>query len=229
MLPLPSSAWWRLVRSIFCTRNVFCAGTGQAICPWSTLWPAGPGRCCHHWARAILVLRESFSLMAAAGALLVATGIVTICGGFQALLRPHARAGLIWGTLTGVVIASYTLVDGYAARTLLVSPFLIDYAGNAFRTVVLASRANGRWRSLRAEFHQCWKEALGISVLMPVGYILILFAMRVAPISHVAPAREISMMIGAWMGARLLREGEVKWRMLGSSLMAAGVAALAIS
>jgi uncharacterized membrane protein len=178
---------------------------------------------------AILVLRESFSLMAAGGALLVATGIVTICGGLKALLRPHARAGLIWGGLTGIVIASYTLVDGYAARTLLVSPFLIDYAGNAFRTVVLASRANGRWRSLRAEFNQCWKEALGISVLMPLGYILILFAMRVAPISHVAPAREMSMMIGAWMGARLLREGEVKRRVLGSSLIAAGVAALAIS
>jgi uncharacterized membrane protein len=64
---------------------------------------------------------------------------------------------------------------------------------------------------------------------MPLGYILILFAMRVAPISHVAPAREISMIIGAWMGARLLREGEVKRRVLGSSLIAAGVAALAIS
>jgi hypothetical protein len=33
---------------------------------------------------------------------------------------------------------------------------------------------------------------------MPVGYILVLFAMTMAPVSHVAPIREMSMMVGAY-------------------------------
>jgi len=52
--------------------------------------------------------------------------------------------------------------------------------------------------------------------------------MRIAPVSHVAPAREMSMLIGAWMGARLLKEGNVARRVAGSCLIGAGVAALAI-
>ena len=59
-------------------------------------------------------------------------------------------------------------------------------------------------------------------------YILVLFAMRIAPVSHVAPAREISMMLGAWMGGRFLNEGDVGRRVVGSGLIATGVAALAL-
>ncbi len=126
------------------------------------------------------------------------------------------------------MIASYTLVDGYAVRALSISPFLVEYAGNLFRTLLLAVGMKGKSSILAAEYKQCWKEALGISLLMPIGYILVLFAMRIAPISHVAPAREMSMMIGAWMGARLLNEGNVARRVVGSCLIASGVAALAV-
>ncbi len=82
--------------------------------------------------------------------------------------------------------------------------------------------------AVAAEYRQYWKAALTISILMPLAYILVLYAMRIAPVSHVAPAREMSMMIGSWMGARLLKEGNVARRVAGSCLIALGVAALAI-
>jgi drug/metabolite transporter (DMT)-like permease len=72
------------------------------------------------------------------------------------------------------------------------------------------------------------KEALGIAVLTPAGYILVLFAMRIAPVSRVAPMREMSMMIGAYFGARFLGEGHAARRVLGSAMIAAGVAGLAL-
>jgi uncharacterized membrane protein len=177
---------------------------------------------------AIVFLREHPSMVAAAGALLVTAGIVTICGGIHALRRQEAHAGVFWGVLTGFVIASYTLVDGYAVRTLAASPFLVEYAGNLFRALVLSAGVRDERSSLAAEYRACWKEALGISVLTPIGYILVLFAMRIAPVSHVAPAREMSMMIGAWMGAKLLNEGNLLRRVAGSCIIATGVAALAI-
>ena len=53
-----------------------------------------------------------------------------------------------------------------------------------------------------------------------------LFAMRIAPISRVAPAREMSMIIGAYLGTRTLGEGHVARRLIASLLVATGVAAL---
>jgi len=110
------------------------------------------------------------------------------------------RAGHFWGAATGLMIAAYTLVDAYSVKVLLLSPILVEYAGNLFRGFVLSVGAWQGRASLSEEFHRCWKEALGVSILTPVGYVLVLFAMRIAPISHVAPAREMSMMIGVVSG-----------------------------
>ena len=189
---------------------------------------------------AIVLLGERPSLLAAAGALLVVSGVFLIAGGTRVVAqmfgrganagadRSHARAGIFWGVSTGLFIAAYTLTDGYAVKLLVISPILVDYVGNLFRALVLAPRA---WRdraSVGAEYRRYWKEALGVSILGPAGYILVLFAKTIAPVSHVAPARELSMMIGAWFGARLLGEGHGAERIFAAALIVAGVAALAL-
>jgi uncharacterized membrane protein len=170
---------------------------------------------------AIAFFGERPSLIAAAGALFVGIGILLVSG-------IRMGAGLIWGVLTGITIACYTLVDGYSVRVLLLSPIIVDYAGNFLRTIVLSGKAWQERGRLKEEYKNCWKEALTISVLTPVGYILVLYAMKIAPISHVAPAREMSMMIGAWFGAKVLDEGHFVRRMTGSAFIAAGVAGLTL-
>ena len=70
-----------------------------------------------------------------AGAILITVGILLASGGLAALRHAHNHEGLFWGVATGCMIACYTLVDGYSVKTLLISPFLVDYAGNLFRTV----------------------------------------------------------------------------------------------
>lgn len=177
---------------------------------------------------AILLLHERPSLLAAGGAILITCGIMLSSGGFAALREKANRAGLFWGVATGILIACYTLVDGYSVKALLLSPILIDYAGNLFRTVVLSAGVLRRQAALRAEYSEYWRPALGIGVLTPLGYILVLFAMKLAPVSHVAPMREMSMMIGMYFGARFLSEGNVLRRVMGSLLIAAGVGALAL-
>ncbi len=185
---------------------------------------------------AIAVLGERPTGIATAGAFLVVAGVWILAGGrsLWRALRPPAGtrgtvvAGVKWGLLTGLLIAAYTLNDGYAVKVLLIPPLLVDYAGNLFRSLVLAPRA---WRDragVAAEYPRHWKAALGVSVLGPTGYILVLYAMTLAPVSHVAPARELSMMIGAWFGARLLGEGAALRRVLAAGLIVAGVVALAL-
>ena len=48
-----------------------------------------------------------------------------------------------------------------------------------------------------------------------------------APLSQVAPAREVSMLFAAPLGGTLLREQDMVWRLLGAALIAGGVMALA--
>lgn len=177
---------------------------------------------------AILVLGERPGWLAALGALLVVAGVFWLAGGPQ-LLRPGTdKRGLLWGVLTGTFIAAYTVWDGYSVKVLLLSPFLVDYVGNLLRFMLLLPRALADRAALWPEWLRYWKPALGVSVLGPLGYTLVLFAMQQAPVSHVAPARELSMMVGAWYGAKLLDEGELSRRLLAAAIIVAGVLCLAL-
>lgn len=53
--------------------------------------------------------------------------------------------------------------------------------------------------------------------------------MRLAPISRVAPVREISMIFGAFAGIKVLKEGYGVRRLMGATLIAGGVAALTMT
>ena len=65
------------------------------------------------------------------------------------------------------------------------------------------------------------------ALLGPLAYILVLYAVTMAPLSHVAPAREVSMLFAALIGGRLLGEGDRALRLVGAAFIAAGVIALA--
>lgn len=170
------------------------------------------------------------------GALLVCAGVFVVAGGlslWRAPRRPAERqrlwAGLRWGALTGVFIAAYTVVDGYAVKVLLVAPVLLDYVGNVLRLPFLAPAALRDRAALAAACRTQWRQALVVAVLGPLGYVLVLYAVTLAPVSHVAPAREVSMLFAAVLGGRLLGEGQGLQRLAGAACIAAGVAVLALA
>jgi drug/metabolite transporter (DMT)-like permease len=175
---------------------------------------------------AVILLGEAATPQSVLGLVFIVSGILLVAG----LVGHHERApgvGVFYGLLTGVFIAAYTLNDGWAVKVLMISPFVIDLTGNLFRTLVLAPRA---WRDraqVAIEARVYRRPVIIVSVLGPLGYILVLFAMRLAPVSHVAPARELSTLVGAWFGSRLLRESSGPWRIAGAALIVAGVISLA--
>lgn len=170
------------------------------------------------------------------GVLVVVAGIVLIAGGpalwrqaHDPARRARVHAGLRWGALTGALIAGYTVIDGYAVKVLLIGPVLVDYVGNALRVPLLA---HAGLRDVPAFAQACraqWRHALVVAVLGPLAYVLVLYAVTLAPVSHVAPAREVSMLFAALLGGQLLGEGERGPRLAGAALIAAGVAALALA
>ncbi|GAA3989002.1 EamA family transporter [Comamonas faecalis] len=187
---------------------------------------------------AVLLLGERLTPWGVAGIAAVVGGVFLIAGG-PALLRtaqsgahPQARRrvrkGLIYGVLTGVFIASYTVVDGYAVKVALLSPILVDYMGNLVRIVLLAPAVLRDLPTARRLWHQQWRYALMVAIFSPIAYVLVLFAMQHAPLSLVAPAREVSMLFAALLGGHLLGEGDRAARVGGALLIAAGVVALAL-
>ena len=189
---------------------------------------------------AIVLLGERVSGLGTAGVLAVTGGVFLIAGGpvlirqlrggtvDDAAQRRRVGRGLAYGAATGVFIAGYTVIDGYAVKFLAISPILIDYFGNLSRIPFsLPAALRDRAATLTAWRAQ-WKQALIVAILSPLGYVLVLFAVRQAPLSHVAPAREVSMLFAAMIGGRLLGEGDRLMRFLGAACIACGVMALAL-
>jgi drug/metabolite transporter (DMT)-like permease len=175
---------------------------------------------------AIVFLGEQISALGLLGILGVVGGVFLIAGGpglWKAAQDPQqqarVRTGIFYGCTTGLFIASYTVVDGYAVKVALMSPILVDYFGN----LVLRDRP-----AVWALWLQQRRYALIVGIFSPVSYVLVLYALQVAPLSHVAPAREVSMLFAALLGGHLLGEKDRGPRIAGAALIAAGVMALGL-
>jgi drug/metabolite transporter (DMT)-like permease len=177
---------------------------------------------------AALLLGEAVTWVSLLGVVLVVSGILLVSGMFDEHHRAP-RAGILYGLATGIFIASYTVNDGWAVKVLLISPFIVDWGCNLFRTVFLAPMVwIDRTRMLQ-ECREYMRPVAIVGVLGPLGYILVLYAMQLAPIGHVAPARELSTLIGTWFGARLLQERAGPARLAGAVCIVAGVISLALA
>lgn len=180
---------------------------------------------------AIVILGERPSALGLAGIALIIVGIFLIAASsLTSLIATGSRhRGFTYGVLTGLCIASYTVNDAYAVKFLLVSPILLDYFGNLARLVFLTPSVATARETVSEQWRRNARLGIAVGALVPLSYILALFAMRLAPVSYVAPAREMSMLIGAFFGAKLLNEGSLRQRMTGTLLMIAGIAGLALS
>ena len=178
---------------------------------------------------AICWFDEAISLLGIFGIASVIGGVFLIAGGPSLTRECFRSAGLRYGLLTGVLIAIYTVVDGYAVKVLLLSPFLMHYVENVVRGVLLMPVVLRDRPAASALWRQQWKYALIVGTLTPVSYVLVLYALQTAPLSLVAPAREVSMLFAALIGGHLLGEGDRRLRVLGALLIACGVVMLGLA
>lgn len=178
---------------------------------------------------AIDLLGESPTPLARLGGFLVATGVFVITGDPRKLTAGGARNGLIYAILTGVFIAAYTLWDKYAVSALIIPPLLLDYSANLGQTALLAPLALKNWEAVRQKWSNHRLESLGVAVMSSLAFIIVLTVLITAPVSYVAPMREISILIGTVMGARLFSEHGAVRRLIGGCIMVVGVFALAVN
>lgn len=176
---------------------------------------------------AVVLFGERPGVLGGVGALLVVTGVLVLGWGSDST-DPAARwAGIGYGLLTGVAIAAYTLWDAHAMNSTRVPPVVYFGLAALLQSVLLAPGAvrdlpavAGLWRRHR-------REVVLVGVLSPVAYLLVLFALQTAPVSLVAPARELSIVLGGLGAWLMLGEAAPVRRLIGSAIVLAGIGAIA--
>jgi len=177
---------------------------------------------------AIFILGERPSWVALCGALLIIGGAVILTTNLSQLRQTGARDAMLYALVTGLFIAAYTLWDKQAVSHFAVAPLVLDWGANVGRALLLTPLAVKYSDEAVAEWRAHKYEAISCAVLIPLAYILVLTAMQFTPVSYVAPAREISILIGTLMGTRLLGEGDAPRRLAGAGAMVMGVVGLAV-
>jgi drug/metabolite transporter (DMT)-like permease len=177
---------------------------------------------------AIIFLGERPSPIALMGVLLIIGGVLILTGNLARLRQGETRAAAGYALITGLFIAAYTLWDKQAVSLFAIAPIVLDWGANVGRSLLLTPYALKYSDDAVHEWREHKFEAIAIAILIPLSYILVLTAMQFTPVSYVAPAREISILIGTAMGARLLAEADAPRRLGAAGAMVLGMVALAI-
>jgi uncharacterized membrane protein len=177
---------------------------------------------------AILLLQERPSAVAVVGALLICSGAVLLTGNLRRLRDRGSLPAVGFALLTGGMIASYTVVDKIAVAAYLVPPILQDWAANLGRVLLMTPMAINLKSELLPTWRRAKKAIIAVAVLCPLSYILVLTAMVFTPVSYIAPAREISILLATAMGTQLLAEGDAARRLIAAGTMVAGILCLAL-
>jgi drug/metabolite transporter (DMT)-like permease len=178
---------------------------------------------------AFVVLGETPTATGLFGLAGVVLGIFLIAsrGSASIISAASAGAGLRWGLATGAAIAAYTVIDALAVTRFGMHPVIVNIGSNMVQAVLLAPLVIRNPVGAEPRMQGMWRLAAAVGILSPLAYILVLTALKMgAPLSAVAPVREMSMMIGAFFGMTLLQEPVGARRLLGCVVMIAGVVLL---
>jgi drug/metabolite transporter (DMT)-like permease len=178
---------------------------------------------------AFALLGERPSARGLAGVALVVLGIFTsyataLCG--QSLSADQGRAVKLAVT-TGLMTAGYSLINKLGV-TLVPVPL---YAVLVFVVDTALLYAVLWWRGQAAALVRPdarWLPMIGVGVLMMAAYLAVLTAMSLAPVTYVVAAREVSIVVGALLGAIVLRERHSTVRVVGAVVIFGGLALMAL-
>jgi len=156
-------------------------------------------------------------------------GIALVLGGI-AFIRNNRAASSEWTVVlyalgVGMSIAAYTIVDKWTLR--YVTPVILNEASNIGNMIALSIFAF-RKDVLRIEWSRNKRFVLLAGVLAPTGYLLFLFALNLAPVTLLAPMREIGTVFGALFGIFFLKESQGMRRLLASVIISVGVLVLGL-
>ncbi|GAA2911868.1 drug/metabolite transporter (DMT)-like permease [Microbacterium keratanolyticum] len=180
---------------------------------------------------AIVLLGERPTPLALVGVAAIIVGVVAIGfvdRGASGSPRRGIDPALLFGLLTGVAIAVYTIWDAHAVRTWNLSPVAFMVGTTLVQIPFYSFAVRRQWGAVRELGRRQWRRILAFGILSPLSYILVLTAITMAPVALVAPLREVSVVLVSLFGAFVLKESRPGWRVAASVVVLAGVILLAV-
>jgi drug/metabolite transporter (DMT)-like permease len=158
-------------------------------------------------------------------------GVILVSGGLVGLgITAGGTRRLGWALATGLAITTYTLIDTAGVRageeSLRYVIALMATSGAGLTLVVTAVRGRA---AVAATWRRSWKTLIGAGLASLGAYALVLSAVRLAAVGHVAGLREASVVFGALGGWLILREPLGARRVAGAGVVAVGLAVLVVS
>jgi drug/metabolite transporter (DMT)-like permease len=170
---------------------------------------------------ATFVLGQRMSGLEAVGIGVVSAGLLALAFS-KGLPRRSDLPAVLAAVATGCLIATYTLIDGVAVRR---AGSVLGYA--AWEFLVILGAAAIRRRELAHSLRSDTAKGLGGGIVCMAAYTLVLWAQTKGALAEVATLRETSILIGAVIGAVVLKEGFGRTRMAASAGVVLGIVLIA--
>lgn len=163
-------------------------------------------------------------------------GVTCLCAGVLLIALPDLRPGA-WrrfgpgasaAVASGFCIAGYSAVDKLGVRYVypVLYVCLTFLAGSLAQGILLWRRGQGG--PFLAEARRSRWGLLVTGLLSLGSYLIILFVLQREPVSYVTPVRSLSVLLSVLLGARLLREGDTRRRLIGAAGIVVGIALIAV-
>ncbi|MDY7088919.1 MAG: hypothetical protein SYR96_27920 [Actinomycetota bacterium] len=133
--------------------------------------------------------------------------------------RPESSGAVLWSALIAVTIAAYTTFDGWAVVEFGADPVLFYGAGALLQLILLTALLGRRLPVAAGQFRRRPGPIALLAALIPLSYLLGLFATLHAPVSLVAALRSSSLLWAGLMAVLVLRE-PFGARRLGATVLA---------
>ncbi len=171
---------------------------------------------------AVVFAGEYIDTIAMIGVFCLSVGVMTLTFERSQGIAIKPRA-IFFALLTGVSIASYTIVDGLGVRQ----------AGSVFGFAVWLTIGDGVLTFLIAlvwKKREIWRVArdniptgLAGGAMQVGAYWIIIYALAIAPMGMVSALRETSVLFAALISTFILKEGFSVWRFVSASLITFGL------
>ena len=177
----------------------------------------------------VIVLGERLTPLGWTGVGLVFVGVYVVflrsCSGTELLrpLRTLTQGSSLAALAAGVTIAAYHLIDKVGVKNANRYQYILLLFAADFATVTVFLAFRRRWDLVWAEWRANKASIVAAGSLSLVSYLLVLFALGLAQVAYVGPARNVGIVFSVLLGALLLREKHGAMRIAGSALIVVGL------
>ncbi|MDP9007114.1 MAG: DMT family transporter [Pseudomonadota bacterium] len=223
LVPLPTNAWsWLIASAAVHGLYLFSLIKSFEQSDMTVAYPIARGIApMLAAAGAVAIFHEPISVYVVVGIVSIACGVM--CIGVSHKLE---RSALLWAALTGMCIASYTVIDAQGVRA---APTALSYIvwtflmlGGALGTFFAMWRGRAFFMSVAGQ----WKPGLMAGALSIISYGFALLAFRLGATPRLAALRETSILFGTAIAVIFLKERLTRMRLGGVLAIAAGAIVL---